>query len=1110
MADLSALIAGGPVFEQLVQQLLLPDNDARKHAEDIFNQFKDQYPDVCTTQLVTVLRTSQNVEHRSFAAIMLRKVLTRDDPALWHKCNAQVQATVKAELLNALKEESVKTVLKKVCDTISELAAEVSDGAGWPEMVPFMFQCVQSNQPGLMESALSIFACLAHYMVDTLKPSLPTLVQVLGACLGHPESEVQLASFRAVSSFIQALEEPSDRDKFQHMIPAMLTCLASTLNAQDEASAQEALEMFIEVAEAHPRFLRKQLVEVVQAMLAVARADQLEDSTRQLAAEFLVTLCEAREKAPGMMRKLPAFTANLFETLMLFLTDVEDDPLWHGADDDQHEDAGAGERYEFGQECLDRISISLGGNAIVAAAALLLPTWLQDADWCKRHAVLICLAQIAEGCTKVMVKELDPLVDMCVKGLADPQAKVRWAACQALGQMCTDLGPEMQNTQHAKILPSLMALMDDFENPRVQAHASAAVVNFSENADPDIMPPYLDTLITKLLLLLQRGKKLVQEGALTAMASVADCSQALFIKYYDSVMPLLTSILVGATDKSHRLLRAKALECISLVGMAVGRDRFRADARKVMEFLQVLQQTEMDSDDPTSSYILQAGARLCKCLKEEFLPYLQIVMPPLLKSARLDPDVKVKEADEDDEDDDEDLERIPIGDKTITIRTSCLEEKATACNMLCCYADELKEGFFPYVKEVTDIMVPLLKFWFHEEVRRAAVQTIPELLRSAVLAVEKGHCTEQGFVKQMLEYVWPPLVEALGKEPDVDVQSTMLDSVSEIVDMVDASMLQEEWVSAVFVKFGNILTSAEERRQERLKRQGTEDFDEEELEALEEENQQEEELFDQVGSCLGAFLKKFNDAVLPFVEKIMPQIAPLLATNRNAEDRRIAVCVVDDLLEHSPAGRVKYFPIVLPILMEAVTSEHADLRQCAVYGLGVLASKSPDMFKSACPEALTRVAAIVSHPDANNDDNEMATDNAVSTLGKIMEFHADVVDVNQVASLWLSKLPLTADRVEAVSQHEVLVKLLEAQDARILGQGNQNMSKIVTTLVRVLGDGTRLIAGDVGKRAAALLHQVQGSTPPETLQGAVFALTPKQQTNFQKYMTGQIPDGADD
>lgn len=37
----------------------------------------------------------------------------------------------------------------------------------------------------------------------------------------------------------------------------------------------------------------------------IAESDQLEEGVRCLAAEFLVTLCEAREKAPGMMRKLP-------------------------------------------------------------------------------------------------------------------------------------------------------------------------------------------------------------------------------------------------------------------------------------------------------------------------------------------------------------------------------------------------------------------------------------------------------------------------------------------------------------------------------------------------------------------------------------------------------------------------------------------------------------------------------------------------------------------------------------------------------------------------------------------------------------------------------------
>ncbi len=46
------------------------------------------------------------------------------------------------------------------------------------------------------------------------------------------------------------------------------------------------------------------------------------------------------------------------------------------------------------------------------------------------------------------------------------------------------------------------------------------------------------------------------------------------------------------------------------------------------------------------------------------------------------------------------VETIYMGDRKISIRTSVLEEKATACNMLCCYADELKDGFYPYVEHV--------------------------------------------------------------------------------------------------------------------------------------------------------------------------------------------------------------------------------------------------------------------------------------------------------------------------------------------------------------------------------------------------------------------------
>lgn len=47
---------------------------------------------------------------------------------------------------------------------------------------------------------------------------------------------------------------------------------------------------------------------------------------------------------------------------------MQDDPEWHLADTEENEDCGHGDKYEFGQECLDRVAINMGGNTIVPVA----------------------------------------------------------------------------------------------------------------------------------------------------------------------------------------------------------------------------------------------------------------------------------------------------------------------------------------------------------------------------------------------------------------------------------------------------------------------------------------------------------------------------------------------------------------------------------------------------------------------------------------------------------------------------------------------------------------------------------------------------------------------
>lgn len=67
--------------------------------------------------------------------------------------------------------------------------------------------------------------------------------------------------------------------------------------------------------------------------------------------------------------------------------------------------------------------------------------------------------------------------------------------------------------------------------------------------------------------------KLVLEQVLTTIATVADTAESRFIQYYDRFMPSLKYIFQNATSKDFRLLRGKTIECISLIGLAVGAEK---------------------------------------------------------------------------------------------------------------------------------------------------------------------------------------------------------------------------------------------------------------------------------------------------------------------------------------------------------------------------------------------------------------------------------------------------------------------------------------------------------------------------------------------------------
>ncbi|KAJ3022606.1 UNVERIFIED_CONTAM: hypothetical protein HDU68_009027, partial [Siphonaria sp. JEL0065] len=661
----------------VVVRLLSVNNEDRTAAEaSLSSQWKDTQPHILIAGLSNIACLHPEPQIRSLSAILLRRFAAKvpsdakddeDSHSLWALIGENVRNYTQAHLLQALAQETDHDVRHKICDSISELMIEnIQIEVEWPALLSAIHECLKSPTPHLRESALRIIAVVPSLITDKSSPA--AAAPLFAECLNTPGSEeVRVTAIHAsVMYMVDVLQTEEDsenasnspsRSAFAQLLPVILTTLSQLT---DEKFIVDGFSYLIELAEADPKLFRIHLPHLIEFVSTVMQNEELDSPTRQTAVELLIALAESR---PGMIRKLPQFTATIVPILLSWMAKIEDSPTWYNTEDLSQDDDDNDEDYVFAEQAIDRLSIALGGKTMLSIAFNLIPKLLGSTEWQSRHAGLLAVSVMGEGCRDIMIDSLKDVVDLVVPYLRDPHPRVRFAACNCVGQMCTDFAPTFQADYNDVILQNLVPLMDDVANPRVQSHSAAALVNFMEDADKHKITPVLDEIVRRLVGLLNVEKTYVQEQAITTIATVADCAGKNFVNYYPSIMPVLINILQNATDKRFRLLRGKALECASLIGLAVEKEVFSQHVHQFLQILQVIQQEPKDDDDPVSSYLLVAWARVCKVIGVEFVPYLSYVIPPLIATAAVKPDMAVLDSDESEDKypEDEGWEFISLG-----------------------------------------------------------------------------------------------------------------------------------------------------------------------------------------------------------------------------------------------------------------------------------------------------------------------------------------------------------------------------------------------------------------------------------------------------------------
>ena len=1066
-------------MKQLLSALLSTDNDIRTKAEESYEALPiEQKVNILLGAISNVAEIPE--EGRQLSAVMLRRLFSSEFEEFFGKIPEEQQRVLKEQIINCVQNEPNKNVRRKCADLAAEVARNLTDEDGnnlWPEFLKFLFDMASSPTPEVKEVALHMFASVPGVFGNQEQQYIEVIKNMLASSLTDQNYDVRFGAVKASCNYLLLHEKNTGLQKhFGDLLSPIMNVTVESVEKQDDDAC---LKSIIDVAETMPKYLRPQLEQIFALCLKMLANTDLMENWRHLALEVVVTTAET---APAMVRKVVGGSVGpLVQACLHMMCDLEDEDDWAVSDEPQEEDNDS--NAVVAESALDRLACGLGGKTVFPHILQMTPAMLQHADWKYRHAALMAISASGEGCHKQMEPFLEQVMEGVMNYIADPHPRVRYACCNAIGQMSTDFAPVFEKKFHAKVIPGLLHLMNDSANPRVQAHSGAALVNFSEDCPKNILLPYLPDIMSRLEEVLKAkfnelvasGNKLVLEQIVTTIASVADTAEEKFIEHYDKFMPCLKYMIGNALTPELRLLRGKTIECVSLIGLAVGGEKFTADASEVMELLlsSQVKGEELPEDDPQMSYMISAWARICKIMGPGFAPYLPLVMGPVMKTASMKPEVALLDNEEltGVEEDTEDWQFVQLGEQqNFGIKTAGLEDKATACQMLVCYARELKEHFADYTEQVVRLMVPMLKFYFHDGVRTAAAESMPFLLECAKI---KG----PQYLQEMWAFILPELLKAVEAEPENDVLAEMLASLARCVELLGAGCLGEPGMEETVKILDKTMVEHFKRQAERAgKRQGgEEDYDEGVEEQLEDEDDEDVYILSKVGDVVHAVFSQYRESWLPQFERLLPHFSRLLEPNHPWSDLQWGLCIFDDLVEYTGPTCQKYESLFLSRLLACVSSGQPEVRQAAAYGCGVLGQCGGQGFAAAASQAVPLLCEVIQQPDSRQPENVNPTENAISAVTKILQFNGSQVNMDQILPLWFSWLPVTEDVDEAPFVYGFLADLVEGNNPHILGANNSNLPRVIAVIAEALAVEALPPDHAARQRIINIVKQVQGN-----------------------------------
>ncbi|KAB2620412.1 importin-4-like [Pyrus ussuriensis x Pyrus communis] len=947
-------------LELLLIQFLMPDNDARRQAEDQIKRLAKD-PQVVPA-LVQHLRTAKTPNVRQLAAVLLRKKITGH----WAKLSPQSKHLVKQSLIESITMEHSPPVRRASANVVSVVAKYAVPAGEWPDLLPFLFQCSQSAQEEHREVALILFSSLTETIGNTFRPHFADLQALLLKCLQDETSNrVRVAALKAVGSFLEFTHDGVEVVKFREFIPSILNVSRQCLAAGEEDVAIIAFEIFDELIESPAPLLGESVKSIVQFSLEVCSSQSLESNTRHQAVQIVSWL--AKYKSNSL--KKHKLVIPILQVMCPLLAESNDEDK----DDDLAPDRAAA-------EVIDTMALNIPKHVFHPVFEFSSLS-SQNANPKYREASVTALGVISEGCLEMIKDKLDPVLHIVLGALRDPEEMVRGAASFALGQFAEHLQPEIVS-HYQSVLPCILNALEDASD-EVKEKSYYALAAFCDNMGEEILP-FLDPLMGKLLGALHNSPRNLQETCMSAIGSVASAAEQAFVPYAEGVLELMKNFLVLSNDEDLRS-RARATELVGIVAMCVGRTRMGPILPPYIEA--AISGFGLEFSE-LREYIHGFFSNVAEILDDGFIQYLPHVVPLAFSSCNLDDGAAVDIDESDDENingfggvssDDEAHDEPRV--RNISVRTGVLDEKAAATQALGLFALHTKASYAPYLEESLKILVRHSGY-FHEDVRLQAIISLKHIL-TAAQAVYQNHNEGQARAKEILDTVMNTYIKTMTEDDDKEVVAQACMSLADIIKDY-GYMVVEPYVPRV-VNATLVLLREESACQQT---ESDDEIDDDDV-------VHDEELMDAVSDLLPAFAKSMGPHFAPIFATLFEPLMKFARASRPLQDRTMVVACLAEVAQDMGAPIAGYIDRVMPLVIKELASSDATNRRNAAFCVGEFCKNGGEGTLKYYGDILRGLYPLF----GESEPDDAVRDNAAGAVARMIMVHPESIPLNQILSL---------------------------------------------------------------------------------------------------------------